>query len=384
MPRLTLVLPRLTLRILVGLCVMAVLIGRYVCVPEPAAGFRLDVKVGTSPRYQAYGGFWFAADRHRPRLLDLETGAVVSFPLSGEERLDLLSCSPWRDGVGRYQLVGRWQGRTGPDFQSLPQSFGLARCIFPTGEVLDRLALDPIPLGTPCWYPDGSDRVLYSSGTHLYQVAFRGREGARGRGGSGSVVARPLSWRDGPVGRRVNSIHDPHWPTDTSLTLGGPLIASLSVRERNGSPADLGRRLWWLDLGRDGTEIVAAGRLLSSDPDASGGLARRAEERLPVVGAARDGVTMLAYLALERGRTTWDLWAVPIPRWEVGTMPKTLTSVGHKLAENCESVAPAFSADGRWVYAMRRHDGAGPSLECFPVATEYDPPSLAALSEAVN
>jgi hypothetical protein len=379
---LTSVLPRLIVRMMLGLCVVAVLLGRNtpVPVPEPGSDRRIRPNYRTSPRYHSYDGFRFPEVRHLPRLLDAETGAVLPFPLSDAESLDMLSCSPWRDGAGQFHLVGRWQGSRSSDRGWLPRMFGLAWCTFPGGEILDRIALDPIPLGNPCWYPDASGRVLYSSGARLYQVAFPSRDGgAHDRVTSG--VSREIPWRAGLPGGDVLHIHDLHWSNVPSLSLEGRILVSLARFEPGTSSLATRVQIWWLDLGRDGAEIVAAGRLFSPDP--GGVRARRAEERLPVVGPAHDGAAMLAYLVREQGRATWDLWVAPIAPRGAGQASMVLTSAGRRLAEGCEAAAPAFSADGRWAYVLRHSGGPGVHLERFPVAANDDPPRLVATSGSV-
>ena len=366
MPCTTSLLRRLTVWITVGAGIAAVLIGRNARVPKPRTDFHPEVRTHTSPRYRAYDGFWFPTNRHAPRLLDVETGVVLTFPLSAAERFDSLSCSPWQDGAGRFHLVGRSLIRSGPDPEAVPITLGLARCTFPGGEVLDHIPLDPLPTANPCWYPDGSGRVLFASGGRLYQVAFPGKTGAKDAGLVDAGQPQPVAWRTAQPGRRIEFLQDLHWPSDGSLSLDCALLASLSLWQRGTSSYELGKHLWWLDLGREGIEIVAAGRLISSDP--TGALATRAEERHPVVSTSSEGTSMLAYLAREEGRASWDLWVVPIARGRVDSVPYGVTSAGHKLAGDCEPVVPAFSADRRWVYAIRHSLGQGPRLERFAVA----------------
>jgi hypothetical protein len=138
----------------------------------------------------------------------------------------------------------------------------------------------------------------------------------------------------------------------------------------------MGKHLWWLDLGRDGTEIVDAGLLITAESTEA--LATRAEERHPVVGTDAAGKTRLAYLVREHGCWTWDLWLAPIERGGAGTGIVVPTSAGRKVAEGCEPVVPAFSLDGKWVYAVRQLPGNGRRLERFPVARIDEPVSLAA------
>jgi hypothetical protein len=362
------VFPCLVVRATVGFGVAAILIGRYV--PEPGSDPPIRLRSPASPRYHQLRGYWVSEFQHPPRLLDAKTGEVRPLSLSGAESLDFLICSPWQDGHGQFRLVGRWHGRSGVGANTVTRSVGLACCTFPEGKILDRVELDAVPMGNPCWYPDGSGRVLYAAGSgQLYQCSFPG-QGDESRGPVPPAMPRPIRWRAEPPGRGVQWIQDLHWPN--LRTWENRILVSLSYIERDSVSPATRLRLWWLDLGGDGTEIVAAGRLIpSAETDLSAG---RDLERLPTVGPMRQGTAMLAYLARDRSRRTWDLWVTPIASSRVDGRSKAVMLAGRKLAEGCYAMAPAFSDDGRWVYVMRHPGGPEPRLERFQVATTRDLP----------
>jgi hypothetical protein len=216
--------------------------------------------------------------------------------------------------------------------------------------------------------------VLFPAGGQLYHVAFQGegKDAATGAGPEEPRQARPINWRDGPPGGGVDYIHDLHWPSDGALSLRFPLLATLTVFQPGASPADRGERLWWLDLGCDGTEIVAAAPLIAPEPAEA--LRRRAQERLPVVGTTRDGKVMLAYLAREDDCATMDLWLTPIAPCPAGTVRSVPIAAGRRVARGCKAVVPTFSADGQWIYVLRLSPGPWPRLERFRVAPQDDPP----------
>jgi hypothetical protein len=369
---------RLTVRLTLGVGIAAVLIGRGalppVPEPEPAADHWRGAAVYASPRYRAYDGTWFPPDPHAPRLLDRETGVVSMLPLPDTESFEGLGCSPWQDDAGRFRLVGRWLRVRRGDGQALPLAVGLAWCHFPAGKIVERIALDQLPTGNLCWYPDGSGRVLFAQGGRLYHVAFPGKDAATGACSEEARQARLLNWRDAPPGHGVDYIRDLHWPGDGALSLRCLLLASLIVLQPGASVADRGGWLWWLDLGCDGTEIVAAGRLIAPDPTEA--LRRRAEERLPVLGTTQDGRAMLAYLAREDGCNTWDLWLTPIAPCPAGTVRSLSLSAGRRVARGCEAAVPTFSADGQWIYVFRHSPATAPRLERVPVAPGDDPTDL--------
>jgi hypothetical protein len=367
---------RLAAPLVVGACIAAVVMGRGARVPGPVPEPFPGVAVHAVPRFRAYDGCWFPPDVHSPRVLDTETGVVMSLPLSVAERFELLSCSPWHDGAGRFHLVGRWLHRRDADPNALPSALGLARCRFPGGELLDQIPLDPVPTGNPCWYPDGSGRVLFAEGGRLFQAAFRSKEAASRASPVEPPQPWPLPWRFTIAGGGIDFLQDLHWPSDGSLSLRCPLLASVCCRQEGTLPDERWKQLWWLDLGPDGTGIVAAGRLIA--PDRTEALARRADERHPVVGTTQDGTTMLAYLARQQGGATWELWLTPIARSALATGRLAPIPAGRKLAGGYEPIPPAFSGDGRWIYVVRHCPGSGGRLERVPVARRDEPLTVAA------
>jgi hypothetical protein len=323
-----------------------------------------------SPRYRSYDGYRFPSEQRTLHLLDRETGVVSTLPMTETGALENVECSPWRDDAGRFRLVGRWIHRRGGGLQALSLAVGLACCRFPGGKIVDRIPLDPVPTSNPCWYPDGSGRVLFPEGGQLYSVTFRGKDTAAGVGPEEDRQVRPVNWSAVPPGCGVDFIRDLHWPSDGTLSLRCLLLASMTVLQRGAPAADRGWRLWWLDLGRDGTEIVAAGQLIAPDPTEP--LGRRAEERFPVLGPTRDGKAMLAYLAREHDGTAWELWLTPVALHPAGTARSITSAAGRRVAGDCVAAAPAFSADGQWVYVLRHSPCSTPRLERFPVAEGDD------------
>jgi hypothetical protein len=143
-------------------------------------------------------------------------------------------------------------------------------------------------------------------------------------------------------------LRDPCWPGAPAL--GGRLVVALCHIE-DAAERKWTSRLWWLQLNPDGDAIVGAERAFSAEMP--GARQVPAQELLPSVGTATGGTLLLAYLAESRYQGPPDLWVCPIAAGEPGRGPRALRTAGRKLAENCAHVMPAFSADGRWVYAWR-------------------------------
>lgn len=146
--------------------------------------------------------------------------------------------------------------------------------------------------------------------------------------------------------RRLIIASDPIWPTDPRFD--GKLIASLSFGGTDRT------ELWWLRLNHDQTSIVAAGRLIV--PKAGIHEGSDAEERLPSVATTPDGGLALAFISRPAGETKRQLRLAPLIVDPVRKIPRVEESRIVTLAENRVTWAPAFSADGRWVYSFPRAD----------------------------
>src|SRR4051794_19403738 len=149
-----------------GMTLIAIGLGRSV--PRPLAH-----RQPAAPRYHGVDGRFFTdADMH-PRFLDLETGGVLGIALRGEEKIDHAVCSPWRDDHGQFQVASRWTNRTGHGAGNVAFEFGLARCTLPEGRVIDRVALDLMPMGKPCWVPGLASEIAFVAGDGMiYRYAF--------------------------------------------------------------------------------------------------------------------------------------------------------------------------------------------------------------------
>src|SRR5262249_54942828 len=72
---------------------------------------------------------------------------------------------------------------------------------------------------------------------------------------------------------------------------------------------------------------------------------------LPSVRRAADGTLLLAYLTRPPERTHWEVWVAPIGLDRPDGTPRVLESARRRLGEGAAAIAPAFSPDGRWVFA---------------------------------
>lgn len=321
-------------------CVAAVAMARLA--PRPAS-----FKILTANRLEAINGYHFASSPHVPRLLDRETGKSAPLDLPGDDYVDCAAFSSWADEEGTSQVVGRWVRRSGPE--GMCEGYGLARFTFPGGEAIDRVPLEIMPVGRPCFMPGGSAELVFSGGDgRLYRFTFD-RD-------AGDEPSRPtaLGWREASAGKAPVAMNDPVWPSDSRLR--GRLIVSLTTERttatRRGPRHN--SQLWWLELNADRTQVVAAGRLTRPGPSAAD--ADTVEESQPNVTTTPDGGLALAYLSRRPGERGWNLRAAPIEVDPATGIPAVREEETATLAESRAHTAPIFSPDGRWVYTLARRE----------------------------
>jgi hypothetical protein len=337
--------------------VVAVLLGRLE--RHHPAHRPASLREPAPPRYRIFDGSRFQVRRYASRLLDTETGQFKVLDLPGAGDFDKLCFSPWRDAGGQHHVVGRWN-------EAAPGATGLARWTYPEGRVLNRISSDLVLLSPPCWFPDRSDRVLFAAADgRLYLLDLRDAGDLEGE--LAETRPRPVRWATPPAGVDVRFIREPFWPPDASL--GGCLVAAVCWRGPAAPPGSpTWSQLWWLRLSPAGTEIVASGRLIeprAGEPEA--------DEYAPSVGTTSEGVTMLAYLSGPRGIGPAEVRVAPIAL--AGTSPDGVPRVrageARRLAAVDTLAAPAFSSDGRWIYAaVRPQENGGVTLKRIAVAPD--------------
>jgi hypothetical protein len=227
-----------------------------------------------------------------------------------------------------------------------------------------------VPASAPCWFPDGSDRILFAGcDGRLHGLALP--EAGTAGGAATSLEPRPVRWKTRPPGKGPTFLQEPCWPARELL--GGRLLVAL--RYQRPSARIFGRlQVWWLELNPEGTAIAAAGRLIV--PANGGGDGTPREERLPSVGRSADGVPMLAYVVMHEGHSPGELWIAPIgfAHGRRGDVPRVRAEDARRLSTTCAAAPPAFSADGRFLYAAVR---SGPNgmvhVERFPLTGAGSP-----------
>jgi hypothetical protein len=321
------------------------------------------LRVMSNPTWAVLNGHHFLASNSAPLILDLTTGDCRKLESRDGDNLEYAMFSPWRDEQGNAQVVGRWHRRHGDEGDMLCEDFGLARYSFPDGEVLDRIPTDAIPSGRPCWFPGTSARILFASGDgQLFRFSFEDSSDGYSLGCEDMTTPRVLPWKSDVPGDGAVFLKDPFWSTDPRL--GRKLIAAVSYRRIDGGRAFfLSSEIWWLELSPDATSIVDSGRL--TRPERSG---EHRDEFMPSVSTAPDGTILMAYLTRSEGRQNVEMRIVPIEFGASTDHPIARASESVRIAQNCSSSPPVFSADGRWIYGLIRPEKASAHIERFSVA----------------
>jgi hypothetical protein len=351
-------------RLIVGmtfLCTLvAALVGRYA--PSRRDDSCVNRRTSAHPRYFAVATAFRSGSPYVPLVLDTATGALSDCHIDDAEGLDLLGCSPWRDGRGQYHVVARHDGGAANRPWRFADSTELVRYTFPAGEVVERTTIEPFAKAPVCWAPDRSDRIIFASGNgQLYCYDFAAGTSARHE--CGAWQPRPLRCEDEQLRDLKPWIGDPCWPSEACL--GGHIVVSLVSRGLDDVSADrLIPRLWWIRPDRAVEKIVAGSRAIIPDrPSVEGDL----EERLPAVGRRHDGTLLLAYLSRPFGCSGWDLCVAPIAVSASNDAPRTLASARRRVARGCAAIKPTFSPDGRWVFAAEYDGHARIIVKRYPI-----------------
>ncbi len=331
---------------LLGLLGAALLIGHFV--PQPAVSV---------PSGAQADRLRLALDRNTPtvvppiyagpgdcvaRLLDPETGRLKPLDLPTKVWLTSASLSPWRDELGREQMVVS-------GFDHASGQIILARYALPSGRVLDRIPIGAPVVVPPCWNPRVPGQILFVAATGwLYRAEFA--DGV-------APKVQPVRWGVRPPGEGSVMITTLSWPN--SQRLDGRILVSLWYRVRIGAGMSFTpARLWWLKLDRDGSSIIGAGPLDRSEVDPRNTARRVEQERYPVLVTARNGARAVVYLVNHGGGGKNELRIAPLDIDPVDGTPHVTAARGVSLADGCANAAPALSADGRWVTCLIRANGA--------------------------
>jgi hypothetical protein len=300
------------------------------------------------------------------RLVDRSTGSALPLALPEDEKWACLSVAPWRDQEGNLEAAGRWIRRN-PTAEQAFCGLGLLR--LGDTKVVDRIDLDVLPTGRPCWVPGRPGDLLFPAGDGLlYRCRLtRGQDartengiGQRGTAHSGkSTLPRPVTWRCAVPGSGGTFVSDPVWSSAKELRRF--VFVSLSLQSR----VDARRvyehaRIWWLEMNEHADEIVGAGRLTVPEPRSTG--SRSMDERMPNVSVCPSGKLTVAYLTRAHENNSWRLNLAPLAL-DVRTGRPAIAGGPGEVASDLQLIPPAFSTDGQIVFASAK-DGR---IKKYPV-----------------
>ncbi|WP_165227615.1 hypothetical protein [Aquisphaera insulae] len=296
-----------------------------------------------------------------PQVLHPDTPRVEPLApmLPGGISLDLASFSPWEDR-GRRQIVGVAWSRGGLD-ASGPE---MIRMVLPDGQILDRIPLlgDPLPNDAPCWLPGNRARVVYPGADgRVYGLDFEAGWAGGSSDQPSGIRPRELPWQPSPIADATPFVGDLSWDEDDPS--GRRMLASVQFRGGGaGIPTDW--QLWWLELDRGTTRIVAAGRLL--DAEETGLMVRR---RHPRIFRGGDGSPRLAYVATRMREMTNELRVATLHVAAGSAIPRASEAEAKVVASGILLAPPAIAPDRRSVAVLR---AAGRSVEAVRVPAGWD------------
>lgn len=322
----------------------------------------------TAPRYYGVNGSIFRPPLAENFLLDARTGKLSEATIEGKGSLEYVSCSPWTDERGEFELMGRLTTRTGRGRHALCDGAELIRFSTSDTGARERVELGPVVSGRPCWLPGLPSKVIVPAGDGLLYVRNFGTDGD-----GADEPLHPVRWSCRPPGGGEPLLSDPIWTAVPSL--GERLLITLCERRSDASGVTyLRSKLWWIKLDETKTSVVEAGRLTVPAVDGRGGEGSgpvsvdEDEERMPNLAIGADRRPVLAYLSRHKGENGWRVMIAPVETDGATGPPVARLSESRQIRRDCAVVTPAFSPDGRWVYSFARETTGGPVVERFSVS----------------
>jgi hypothetical protein len=304
------------------------------------------------------GRWWMQSDEN-PRGFDALTGRWFSLKFAGDDLLAHVRMAPWAEAGAGPQAAGRWSTvRNGP---ATADSMGLVRFRMTDGTVLDRIPLEVLVTGKPCWFADGTERVLFPGGDGaLYQFDFD----RTASGSSGPAQPKRLQWKNSAAGSNELLIYDVIWPTDPrwGRRLFATVDSKLPAAEGSGFA---GPQIWWLEIDPASNTIEAAGRVTAPVPAESSGLPTG--ERAPSLAVLPGGAALIAFLSRIPGQGTWQVSVAALEFDAATGAPRVREGTRRSLQTHCGLVAPVFSPDGRSLYCLVNPQSPEARMERFVV-----------------
>ncbi len=298
-----------------------------------------------------FGQPWTVAKHnlHKPAeqnlILDLEHDQEILLPIKPNEKLELISISPFSNEKGNRQMVCRRQSSSLNGSSNLPGDVELVRMSFPNMEILESRSVDWLPNSLPAWDIDTSHglKTVFSTGSgSLVRVDWEDKLGR-----AVSHKGQLIHWDVDPPFGNQTFVSDPEWVSDNNFP-NRILVALWGI-----SPVSrtFHAGLAWLDLNEDRTTIEAYGILIDKDL----GMVNNAQFfRNPVSKTDRNGQTQIAWqdhLREESGWTTRTAFLEEVPG---STKPARNWRLGASqwVASGCLNTKVAFDEQSQNLYLI--------------------------------
>ena len=272
---------------------------------------------------------------HENLVLDLDQDKQIQIPLSADQKLELISISPFVNETGSREMVCRRQLNYLDGKTQLPGIIELVRMSFPEMKELDSRPLDWLPNSIPSWDPsiENGFKTIFSTGAGtLVRVDWTDSQG-RPLNHHGQQV----SWDVTPPFGDQTFVAEPEWVTDRRFP--NRLLASIWGFSQETKTFHAG--LAWLDLNSDRSAIESYAILAEKD---LGPVNNGHYYRYPVSKTDRLGKIQIAWQDHAHGEFGWTtqrsyLKAVagqngPSLKWELGD--------SHLVASGCMNAKVAF------------------------------------------
>lgn len=351
----------LRLTTIVGVMLSIVAVGVSRAVPRPQT-----FHDHSSPRYYAVNGVVLNSNDPANYLLDTETGRLNRVDGDIRGSLQYTSFAPWNNTDGEGLAVGRLTRFTGSNLSIQCDRVSLGVFRWPEKRLVAEIDMPSALTGRPCWLPGFAARAILSTADGRLHVVDFPTDDAAAEDGQALEYPEPvpLTWRCDPPGEGVPFLSDSFCPYIPAI--GGKLVVAMNRLTRvNGSIYFAATELWWLQLGPNSREIVAAGRLFDPSVDSAGHAV--SEDRLPNLVATRDGRLMVAYISRPLHDQPWGLYVAPVSIDHESGALRAERSASRELMYVAASTLPAFSADGRWLFGINPREPAKRAVVRFPV-----------------
>ncbi len=319
------------------------------------------VLIEAPPRYVCVNGLSFEPVLQGSYLLDTEAGVLSPLSPVDGVTIEYATCSPWSDGRNSYEVVGRAVVRDGIASSSLCQGLGLVRASLPHPSIREPISMSPVITGRPCWIPGKVSRIAFPAGDGLLYT----EDLPDAHGANGTSAPRPIDWSCPAPGSTNVLLGDPVAPIVPSL--GGRIFVTLMIGDDRARRIKDRSEIWWLKLDPEEQSIVAAGRVATRDV--------REEQRLPNICVAPDGRLAFAFLSRFPGEPEWHLRVTTLNVDPKTGVPTADTEAARDLGQRFCVTPPAFSPDGRWLFAIPRSQPTAQRVQRFSILEALDPAS---------